>query len=98
MVEEAQEPSASPLHVRKVEQGTSNPDLNEGGLEDLLAPRTLTGLQRDSPVLNDVSVATSRRPAEVMVPKALGELGCHVLPPRQAVRSEHARAVASGGR
>lgn len=49
--------------------------LNEGGLEDLLAPRTLTGLQRDSPVLNDVSLATSRRPAEVMVPKLWVSLG-----------------------
>lgn len=43
------------LHVRKVERGHLESSLNEGCLEDLPAPRTLTGLQRDSPVLNDVS-------------------------------------------
>lgn len=35
--------------------GAPRSGLNEGCLEDLLAPRTLTGLQRDSPVPNDIS-------------------------------------------
>jgi hypothetical protein len=55
VVEEAQEPPASPLHLPEVERGHLESSLNEGCLEDLLAPRTLTGLQRDSPVLNEIS-------------------------------------------
>jgi hypothetical protein len=55
VAEEAQEPPASPLHLRKVERGHLESSLNEDCLEDLLTPRTLAGLQRDSPVLNEIS-------------------------------------------